>query len=409
MFLLINLSQKRNILTVHVKSCKIIEPEGRKLCLLIVQSGNVMTQQEIELLVKNLFKKKLYKDAIACLMDIGAPAIVPTAEALDRARSKEKYEDIMYALHRILTRVPEEGLKVLKSYPKHKYSILWCLQSCHCDGLVDEFVTAMSDRSSLIREVAVHGLLEQKDPKTIPVLVKALLDRSIMVKSVAVEAMLEFGDERALENLNHLANLKSIQQHNPGIVYLAKEAINTITERKKYNDSSPISQKRANMLKLTVTRDGVCAAADCFAPYEKSFRVQWNDSLKSVLKILENEYLPVFANGKENWIVRIEHSLHSRKPLAVIARQWKEPEFIIDPETPMQELFKSGSAKIHFHHLSFDEKPEVVVVKLRIKTPVLRHSFFNIEVVRAFMLIGYALLIVCLIYFVLIIFTLVRL
>jgi hypothetical protein len=78
-------------------------------------------------------------------------------------------------------------------------------------------------------------------------------------------------------------------------------------------------------LSLTVWRDRVCAGDDCDAPHELNISVPRDVSARQVAERFGG-YLPSIQGGKATWI------LEGRRPLAVFAQQWSEPQFLVAPE-----------------------------------------------------------------------------
>jgi hypothetical protein len=114
------------------------------------------------------------------------------------------------------------------------------------------------------------------------------------------------------------------------------------------------------MIKITVTRDSVCAGDDFNPPHEKRYRFQDDELLKSVLQTLQAKYLPNnVSGGKATWTADLI------KPFAVLAQQWKEPELIVDPELTIYEFIKSDMTRIHFSYLA-QESPEAVLANMKI-------------------------------------------
>ena len=90
------------------------------------------------------------------------------------------------------------------------------------------------------------------------------------------------------------------------------------------------------MMSIKVERDSVCAGDDGDAPHTQTFELNDGTTLEDTLKhIIGSRYLASIQGGKATWIV------HGKMPLAVVAQQWLEPKFLVDPlqEIPDRELF----------------------------------------------------------------------
>jgi hypothetical protein len=88
-------------------------------------------------------------------------------------------------------------------------------------------------------------------------------------------------------------------------------------------------------IKLSVQRDSVCAADDVGAPHSESVSIKPDSSLAEFLQIIQRMgYLAQISGGRATWIVELD------RPVAVMAQQWKSPQFLIDPETRIADCAK---------------------------------------------------------------------
>lgn len=87
---------------------------------------------------------------------------------------------------------------------------------------------------------------------------------------------------------------------------------------------------------LTIWRDSVSMGDDADAPHELLLEVTPNTTLQEVTEFLIKEkYLATIAGGRATWI------LQSNKPLAVVAQQWEQAQYLTAPETLIAECIET--------------------------------------------------------------------
>jgi hypothetical protein len=63
----------------------------------------------------------------------------------------------------------------------------------------------------------------------------------------------------------------------------------------------------ASAVKLSITRDSVCAADDCDAPHQRTLSVDTTSTSQQLIaSIIEQNYLPIVQGGKATWIVGLD-------------------------------------------------------------------------------------------------------
>lgn len=76
---------------------------------------------------------------------------------------------------------------------------------------------------------------------------------------------------------------------------------------------------------------------DADAPHEWDVPLALEDSVGSLVSaILGAGYLARIAGGLATWFVE------GRRPVAVLAQQWSEPRWLVDPATPMTLLSRES-------------------------------------------------------------------
>lgn len=116
---------------------------------------------------------------------------------------------------------------------------------------------------------------------------------------------------------------------------------------------------------LTIWRDSVAAGDDADAPHEWRIAADPDATVDRVVRtILSARYLATIAGGEATWIVE------GTRPLAVVAQQWTEPSFLVDPLTPIHAVVRaSGVPHLEVRYWT-QVAPERVVEALRDGTPL---------------------------------------
>ena len=94
-------------------------------------------------------------------------------------------------------------------------------------------------------------------------------------------------------------------------------------------------------LALVIWRDSVAAGDDADAPHEWMLPVESEESVSDVVdRIAGARYLASISGGLATWIIQGD------RPLAVVAQQWAEPRFLVDPALPIRDVV-DRSARPH--------------------------------------------------------------
>ena len=84
-----------------------------------------------------------------------------------------------------------------------------------------------------------------------------------------------------------------------------------------------------------IWRDSVAAGDDADAPHEWRLSVGADETVDQVVRtITAARYLASISTGEATWIIE------GARPIAVVAQQWTEARFLVDPGMPIQELVK---------------------------------------------------------------------
>jgi HEAT repeat protein len=115
-----------------------------------------------------------------------------------------------------------------KSNEQQKYisSLAWTLSAIDSKQVVPLLIKGLKHENKWIRWACCESLLRIKDVNSISGLITALGDRSSLVKSTAIEALSEFGTSEVIPHLEKLSRSK-----NKEISENARKAIESINRR----------------------------------------------------------------------------------------------------------------------------------------------------------------------------------
>ncbi len=120
-----------------------------------------------------------------------------------------------------------------------------------------------------------------------------------------------------------------------------------------------MDQMTTQPLPLVIWRDSVCAGDDCDAPHERILHARLDESLDALLgRLLTERYVASISGGQATWV------LVGRMPLAVVAQQWAQPRYLVQPSALLAGLIELNKRP----HLNFlyraQADPEQVVRQL---------------------------------------------
>ncbi len=114
-------------------------------------------------------------------------------------------------------------------------------------------------------------------------------------------------------------------------------------------------------MKVSITRMSVSAGDDLDPPHLKEIDMPDDSTVEEIItSIVASGYLPKICGGKATW------SVSSKKLLAVVAQQWKQPKMLEFPpfKFELDELdYADNNLKIHFNYHA-QKKPDMVFVVL---------------------------------------------
>jgi hypothetical protein len=131
------------------------------------------------------------------------------------------------------------------------------------------------------------------------------------------------------------------------------------------------------MLDIRVTRDSVAMGDDTWAPHEWRFSVHPETTLGELVRmVVADHYLASIAGGLATWTV--ETGRGRGGSLAVVAEQWQDPRFVVDPglrTTAVPAAYDPAHGRVDLHvqyHAQRD--PDAVLTAL---SPGLGTAAFN--------------------------------
>ena len=112
-------------------------------------------------------------------------------------------------------------------------------------------------------------------------------------------------------------------------------------------------------MKITVDRMSV-AAGDDADPHGVTVDVPPDRPLAEVVGgLLERRYLATIAGGRATWIL-----VTGTRPLAVVAQQWDEPRYLVDPARPIGSFGADGGGVSLLFRYWMQQDPDHVFTEL---------------------------------------------
>ena len=144
---------------------------------------------------------------------------------ISTAENRWDYEEKQGPLWDCAQRYPVEMIDTFYKNPESQFSIAWCLAHNKNGILKNFFIAESKNKNQYIRWCAIIFLKQYKSKDLIDIFVKALKDRSSLVKGEALEAVKTIKDYRIEKVLKHLLTLKSFKNNSPGYYETAKKIL----------------------------------------------------------------------------------------------------------------------------------------------------------------------------------------
>ena len=121
-------------------------------------------------------------------------------------------------------------------------------------------------------------------------------------------------------------------------------------------------------MKITLTRESVCAADDCHAPHEKRLTVPEDTMVSDLAKTIQRDYLPKIAGGQATW------SLVTHVPVAVLAQQWRKAKILFAFDDAVAKLKQAdGAVRLHVNYQAQLDPDVVLEVLKELKLETIQH------------------------------------
>lgn len=111
-------------------------------------------------------------------------------------------------------------------------------------------------------------------------------------------------------------------------------------------------------MNVKVDRSSV-AAGDDAVPHDEVVDVAPDTPLSKVVSgLLARHFLATIAGGQATWI------LETDRPLAVVAQQWEQPRYLVDPALPISTLDVDGQGIVLMFRYWLQNDPDHVFDEL---------------------------------------------
>ena len=161
-------------------------------------------------------------------MQTGVSELDHALERLANARDRDEHHKLLGELAPIAAQHVETIALKFEHDSFPKFNTIWALIGQTDENVIELFCRALSDPDKYVRWAASEALARCNDSAAIQALVTALKDRSTLVKGVAVTAMKHLKPKTAVPQLKKIVQSKHLMKHSPGIVADANIALNLI-------------------------------------------------------------------------------------------------------------------------------------------------------------------------------------
>ncbi|GAB5440610.1 MAG: hypothetical protein Fues2KO_09590 [Fuerstiella sp.] len=148
--------------------------------------------------------------------------------ALGHSTSRDHYHELLRELRPLVADRLDTISKSFDNAGFPRFAVLWCLIGVCSADAISLMCRGIADADKYTRWAASEGLAKCETPQSTDALVSALRDRSNLVKGVAVAAMERLRPLSAVPQLRKIANSWYQQTHSPGTVSAALRAIELI-------------------------------------------------------------------------------------------------------------------------------------------------------------------------------------
>lgn len=165
--------------------------------------------------------------------------------ALEDSGSRDDHDRLMLAATLAARRDIDALVAIAEAGEFPMRHVLWLLREGTSERIKAIFLNHLSDPNPEVRWTAAEGLALYAGRDVEGAMIKCLRDRDRLVKMTAMLKLRQIGTERALQPLRRILGLKSIQQHSPGMIRTAKQAIERIEKRAARRKRSVVRPRRS--------------------------------------------------------------------------------------------------------------------------------------------------------------------
>ncbi|GAB2875025.1 hypothetical protein [Streptomyces mayteni] len=124
-------------------------------------------------------------------------------------------------------------------------------------------------------------------------------------------------------------------------------------------DDAPPGGGGPGAIRITVDRTSVAAGDDAL-PHAETLDLPADATLAAVVSgLLARHFLATIAGGQATWILT-----GADRPLAVVAQQWAEPRYLVEPTLPIGSLAVTGRGVTLLFRYWKQHDPERVLADL---------------------------------------------
>lgn len=198
---------------------------------------------QIAALIDAIYQAGMYteqgRDATLELATLGRPALEGLIDAPERPTQqhpRDLMESIINAYCEFAKTIPDVLVEFLDAGRVQPWMGYCALGYATGERSRQALLKGLQDSFPIVRERALHALIQRREESSVPAIIAALRDRSTSVKSLVVFAMRRLSMLRrpeALPLLERIVRSKSMQRNGPGTLEAAQRVIELIQQRKR--------------------------------------------------------------------------------------------------------------------------------------------------------------------------------
>lgn len=152
--------------------------------------------------------------------------IMEALDILSNPEDKWDYEEKQGPLWIVVKKYPEEIINYIDLYPKHKFTIIWCIANIGNKIHKDFILSQLLNRDHNVRWACYVYLKQHITLDLIDIFIKGLKDEFQLIKVEALDCLNHFIDSKIKNALKEFISLKDNLQNSPELVNQAKAMLN---------------------------------------------------------------------------------------------------------------------------------------------------------------------------------------